>query len=99
MHQVPTITAAKLAKCRDLLFNKSKFSGAEISRVLKRDLSSLWTDFHKRGLTVERAAKVAKICDDWAAELTACAKSLRSLAAEARAQVNASAKSNRNPPL
>ena len=98
-NQIATVAADKLAKCRDLLFNKSRFSGAEIGRLLKRDTASLWTDFHVRGLTAERATKVAKICDDWAAELRECAKKLRSLASEARAQVNAKPDAGRNPPL
>lgn len=82
-----------------MLFNKTRFSGAEIGRLLKRDLASLWTDFHKRGLSVDRAAKVAAICDGWAKELTDCAKRLRLLAAEARSEKNAADKAASKQPL
>lgn len=93
------ISVDKLSKCSALLFNKARFSGAEISRLLARDLSSLWTDFHKRGLTVERAVRIAAILDGWARELTACAHSLRLLATETRAEINAANKAAKNKPL
>lgn len=92
------IQADRLSKCSNLLFNKAKFSGAEVGRLLERDLSSLWTDFHKRGLSVERAVSIAAIFDGWSREISECARSLRLLATQARAEKNAADKAARSNP-
>ncbi len=74
------ISVEELKPVRDVLFDKSKFSGAQLARLIGTDNNSLWMDFNKRGLGPADARSIAAVVDDWSKELKRVAVTLRQIA-------------------
>ncbi len=77
------ISPTKLQPLRDTLFNKSRYSGADLGRLTSTKPNTLWTWFFVRGLAPAKAMILADAIDIWADEIKMSATRLRRLAGEA----------------
>lgn len=77
MYERNRIPVDELEYERDLLLDKSKFSGGEIARFLGVNPSTVWSWFSKRGIPPHHAILTADILTQWAMELLEAAQRLR----------------------
>lgn len=77
------IPADELAVVSQALFNKARFSGAELARNTGANTNTLWTHFFRRGVTPKTAREIAENLDAWASELLSHSRTLRQLATKA----------------
>ena len=71
------IPVDELTPIRDLVTNKTKFSGGEMGRIFGVSSSSVWQWFSKQGITPGVAFQIADVMTTWATELLDGATYLR----------------------
>lgn len=72
----------KLRKVAGLLFNRESLSGGDLARRLGQNYYAVRKRVMIDGCTPTQARDIAKVLDDWSAEIKASAARLRSMAKE-----------------
>ncbi len=78
--KIPRIPVAAIGPIADVLFSKAAFTGGDLARTIEVDHNSLWMDFNRRGVPLDRAREIAAVMDDWSKQMKVCANALRTLA-------------------